>query len=174
MIFNKIKYGFTFLILAAIAGACSYSFTGASVPPHLQTIAIPLFQDRSGSGEPNLGNDFTDELIQKFINDNNLEVTDRTNSDAVLECTILSLNDTPEAVSTSPTGQSEKATLRKLTITVKVLYRDLVKKATVIDKNFSNYATYDANNFVEARQEAIQTAIENITEDILLAVVSDW
>lgn len=173
----KLKSSAALLIASALISllvGCSYSFTGASVPPHLQTIAIPMFADRSGSGEPNLSNDFTNELIQKFINDNNLEVTERVNADALLECTILSINDNPEAVSTTAAGQAEKATLRRLTISVKVLYRDMIKKQTLIDKTFSNYTTYDAADFLTSRNNALTEAVELITEDILLAVVSNW
>lgn len=150
--------------------ACSYSFTGASVPSHLETVAIPLFKDRSGSAEPNLDNVFTNELIDKFINDNTLSVIDKANADALLECTITSLRDTPEAVS----GDTEKASLRRITINVKVKYQDLVMKETIFNKDFSNYATYDANNFTEERPVAIENAINLITEDILLGVVSNW
>lgn len=177
MIYNKfLKYYFGALVIIILIfqlSGCSYSFTGASVPPHLKTIAIPLVMDRSGSAEPNLSNDFTNDLIQKFIDDNNLEVTDKTNADALLECTITSIKDTPEVVASTQT-QSEKATERRITINVKVVYKDLIKKQTILNKDFSNYSTYDASDFVEARGAAISETINNITEDILLAVVSNW
>ncbi|MBU2507423.1 MAG: hypothetical protein KJ799_11980 [Bacteroidetes bacterium] len=161
---------FVCALSAAIAG-CSYSFTGASVPPHLQTIAISIVQDRSNKGEPNLDNLFTDELINKFLNDNTLEVTDKNNADALLECTILSLSDSPELIS----GDREKATTRRMTITVKVQYKDLVNKKSVFDKNFSNYETYDTeSDFISARNSAIEAVVDYLTEDILLGVVSNW
>ena len=37
-----------FLVLAILQGC--YSFTGSSLPAHLKTIAIPVFDDRSGAG----------------------------------------------------------------------------------------------------------------------------
>ena len=60
-----------FVVLIAInfTACCAYSFTGASVPEHLKTIAIPIADDRSGSGEPGLREDLTQTLIEKFIND---------------------------------------------------------------------------------------------------------
>lgn len=169
MIYDK-KYLLILLVSVIAVTACSYSFTGASVPSHLETIAISLFKDRSGSAEPNLDNVFTNELIDKFLNDNTLSVLDKANADALLECTITGLRDTPEAV----TGDSEKASLRRITISVKVNYRDMVMKETIFNKNFTNYATYDGNNFSEGRPIAIATAIQLITEDILLGVVSNW
>lgn len=159
------------LALGLIIGACSYSFTGASVPSHLKTIAIPVVDDRSGSGEPGLRENFTEELTQKFIDDNSLEVADRTNADALLECTILSVREAPSAVS-----EGENVQTRRITITVKALYRDLVKRETVFDKNFSNYADFqtDTGNFLEARNAALEDASNLLIEDILLGVVADW
>lgn len=150
--------------------SCSYSFTGASVPPHLHTIAIPNAIDRSGSGEPALRDDFTNELIQKFINDNSLQITNKTSSDAVLTCTIISLPDSPVVI-----AGGEDVTKRRVTIKVKAVYKDLVKRKTVWDKTFSNYGDYDnKGDITSARQDAIKTAIDRVTEDILLGVVSNW
>lgn len=149
---------------------CSYSFTGASVPPYLKTIAIPNFSDRSGSGEFNLGENLTNSLIQKFVDDNTLLVTDKLNSDSILEGTIVSLTDAPVVVS-----GGENISSRRLTITVKATYKDLVKHQTVFEKNFSNYGDYPTDgDLVTARQGAIESAIDKITEDILLGVVSNW
>lgn len=169
MISNKNIF---FIVMScAIAAACSYSFTGASVPSHLNTIAIPVVDDRSGSGEPGLRETFTDELIQKFINDNSLEVADRTSADAILEVVILSVPEAPSAVT-----EGENVETRRITISVKAVYRDLVKRETIFDKNFSNYSDFrtDTGNYLEARNSAIEEATDKLTEDILLGVVADW
>ena len=41
---------------------CIYSFTGAAVPTHLKTIAVPVADDRSGAGEPGLRELLTNQL----------------------------------------------------------------------------------------------------------------
>lgn len=153
-----------------IISACSYSFTGSSVPSHLKTITIPFCVDRSGSGEPNMADDFTNTLIQNFIDDNSLSVTDRVNADALLECTINSISDAPTVIE-----GGENVASRRLTISARVIYKDFVLKKTVFDKTFSNFGDYEnSNDIVTNRNNAIQLAIDKITEDILLAVVSDW
>jgi len=159
------------LIIIALLWSCSYSFTGSSVPKHLHTIAIPIVKDKSGSGEPGLSNDFTQNITQQFIDDNSLQVVNSVNSDAVLVISITSLKERTEVVS----GDNEKATERRITLTAKALYKDLVLKKKIFDKSFSNYATFDASqNYTENRQDAIQRAIDNVALDILLAVVADW
>lgn len=170
---NVLKIYLTIFIVSIIATACSYSFTGASIPPHLESVAIPLFDDRSGSGEPNLREDFTNELITKFIDDNSLQIRERVNSDAILEGTILSLNDAPSSVGAEQ--GIESVTTRRVTLTVRVTYKDFVKKETIFEQSFSNYADYEnVGDITALRTEAIQEAIDKITEDILLAVVSNW
>jgi hypothetical protein len=150
--------------------ACNYSFTGASIPPHLKSISIPIFADRSGSGEFDLGDQLTKQVIQNFIEDNSLTVTDRLNSDSMLEGTIVSYNDSPSVVS-----GGENVTTRRITLTVKAAFKDLVKKKTLFERNFSNYGDYaTGGDITTVRKTAIKTAIERISEDILLGVVSNW
>jgi hypothetical protein len=148
--------------------ACfSYSFTGAAVPPHLETIAIPIVDDRSGSGEPGLRELLTDQLTTKFISDNTLQVAERSTANSILECVITSVSDAPAIVSAG-----ENVSQRRITINVQVSFKDLVKRKNVFDKSFSNYADY--NGEVSSRKEAIEEAIDKITEDILLDTVSGW
>ncbi|RPI75674.1 MAG: hypothetical protein EHM47_01990 [Ignavibacteriales bacterium] len=148
---------------------CFYSFTGASVPQHLQTISIPVAQDRSGTAEPGLRELLTDQLTQKFIDDNTLQVTDRTAADAVLECTISSLSDAPSVV-----AAGENVETRRITVTVNVIYRDLVQRKIIYNENFSNYGDYPSGGSITQRRSAIETAVDLITEDILLDTVSGW
>lgn len=160
---------FITLTMINFTGCCVYSFTGASVPTHIKTIALPPAIDRSGSGEPGLSELFTNKLTQKFIDDNTLRVANKSNSDAVLDCGITSLSDAPTVV-----AAGENVTTRRITITVQVAYKDLVKKKTIFDKSFSNYGDYLANGGISARRSAIETAIDRITDDILLDTVSGW
>ena len=155
--------------------SCSYSFTGASVPSHLKTISIPVLSDKSGSGEFDLNRKTTTQLIQKFNDDNTLLVSDRLNSDSILEGSIVALSDAPSVVS-----GGETVSTRRLTITVRVIFKDRIKKITVFEKNFSNYGDYPTTifppgeNVTSVRKKAIDEAIDKITEDILLGVVSNW
>jgi hypothetical protein len=150
-------------------GCSTYSFTGASVPEHLKTIAIPVAEDKSPAAIPGIRELLTDDLIQKFINDNSLQVAERSKADATLECVITSVTDAPAIVSAG-----EQISSRRLTINVKVIYKDLVKKKTMFENNFNNYGDYVPGEAVNERENAIATAVDKISEDILLSVVSGW
>ena len=171
MIRTKTRYFQFFLIFPLFfLFGCAYSFTGSSVPNHLKSIAIPFCVDKSGSGEPNMADNFTSSLIEQFISDNSLAVTDKSKADALLDCTINSLPDSPVTIQ-----GGENVSSRRITINARVVYKDFVMKKTVFDKNFSNFGDYSTEGDIPTnRSNAIQTAIDKITEDILLAVVSDW
>lgn len=160
---------FITLCIFNFTSCCFYSFTGASVPEHLQTVAIPVADDRSGSGEYGLRELFTNELTQKFIEDNNLRITDRTSANSVLECIISSYRDAPAIVTAG-----ENVETRRITISVSVVYRDLVKRKTVYERTFSNYGEYPSGGSTDQRREAVEVAIDRITDDILLDTVSGW
>ncbi len=168
---NKHYFFFFILILVTmLLVSCRYSFTGASVPPHLSTIAIPPVNDRSGSGEFDIATNLTELITRNFINDNSLQIGDRINSDSILECTIISLSDAPAVLS-----GGETITTRRITVSVRAVYKDLIKRQTVFERTFSAFGDYPTSGDIFiVRKNAIDEAIEKIAEDILLGVVSNW
>ncbi len=157
------------LALAAGLAGCSYSFTGSSVPAHLKSIHIGLFDDLTNSGEPAVREDVTNRLIERFRQDNSLDVTDVSGADCGLEGSISSFTDLPTVVAA---GEAvEKA---RITIGVHAIFRDQKLKKTVYDKTFTAWGEYDIGADPAIRKEAVTAAIEKLTEDILLETVSGW
>jgi len=172
MICRIVRNGICISFAIAVAGSlggCPYSFTGASVPPHLKTIAIPLVEDQSGFGQPGLREQFTTELIQLFTADNSLEVTDRSTADSKIEGAITSISDAPAVV-----AQGEQVTRRRITINARFTFQDLKMRKKMWDKTFSNWGDYDSGGGLSQRQAGIQAAMKKIAEDVLLETVSGW
>jgi len=165
-------------VLLALTFGCSlfsggcYSFSGASVPPHLKTIAIPLVDDQSGFGQPNLREEVTAALTREFIDDNTLEIAERRLADSILEGAIVSVLDVPLVLAQGEQG--EKVGLQRVTVAVKMTYEDLKLKKTVWEKTFTNTGEYDPAGGFSAREDALKEAIRKITEDVLLDTVSGW
>jgi hypothetical protein len=161
---------FSFCIISFNCAGCPYSFTGASVDPHLKTIGIGLFDDQSNYGEMGFREMVTKAVVDKFINDNTLKVTDKKNSDAVLEAVIVRVTDNPATVTAGETVNK-----RRIDISIRVTYTDMVKRKKIYEKEFSNWGDYVASSAGFAqRQEGLKTAIDKIAEDILLQTVSGW
>ena len=155
------------LICISLFAGC-YSFTGGSVPDHLKTISLTAVQDNSGFGNPRFRDVLTRRLLDKFRNDNTLVLVE-SNGDAQLQSTIIRIND--DVVSVSP-GEVERE--RRITVTVEAEYTDYVKRKQVWKRTFSNFQVYLISQGQQAREEAVIAALQQIGEDILLAVVSGW
>jgi hypothetical protein len=158
-----------FAIAAVVAGAGCYSFTGGSVPANLKTVTIPLVDDQSGFGQAGLREKFTNDLTTLFIKDNSLEVTNRTNADALLEGVLLPITDAPVAVQ-----QGEQVSKRRITMSAKFTFQDMKLRRKIWEKTFSNWGEYDSGGGLSQRQTGLEEAIKKITEDILLETVSGW
>src|SRR6266849_374106 len=142
---------------AALLGVsgCLYSFKGSSVPAHLKTVAIQLFDDQSGSGEPGLREQLTNKLIERFKQDNTLEVGDRSHADSMIEGTISSVTDQPLVV-----AAGETVTKRHITVGTNVTFQDLKLRKKVFEKQFSEWGDYAVSGGTAQRASAISAAVD--------------
>lgn len=165
-ILSRIVLLFCMFVVVQLSGC--YSFTGSSVPDHLKTLTIAPVGDNSGYGNPKYKDKLSTLLFEKFKNDNSLTLIDK-NGNARLNVTILSIND---ATTVIKPGELEKE--RKITVNCDVEYYDAVKKKQIWKKNFSNFSVYDISNAQANRDVAVGVALDRITDDILMSVVSGW
>lgn len=156
------------LFLAFVILQSCYSFTGGSVPAHLKTLQIQPVTDKSGFGNPAYQIDLETALVTNFTRDNSFEL-DEMSGDAKLNVSIVSINETTQTVSTG-----ELETERRITVSCEVEYYDNVNKKQIWKKKFSNFGVFEIQQAFTARNEAIQIAISQLAEDIMLAVVSGW
>ena len=146
--------------------ACGfYSFKG-SLPPHLHTVAVPLFENRTA--EFGISEQLTDLIIEKFTQDNSLKITDRNNADVVLEGAIVRISDRAGAF--SPTERVEEL---KVYITVRVKCMDMVKRQVMWEERLTQWGAYEPGD-PDARLDGIAEAIDKISEEILNRTVSGW
>jgi hypothetical protein len=160
------------LLLGLTTAGCSYySFTGATIPSRLNTIAVPLAQDNSVSPVSTLDEDLTQFLISRFVDQTRLSLeTTESNADAVLTATIQRYTNQPTAVS-----GDERATLNRVTIQVDVTYVDQVEDQELLQRQFSSFEEYDpVEDGLDGEQAAARAALENIAEDIFSAATSNW
>ena len=146
-----------------------YSFTGASLPTGIKTIAIPLAADNSNFAQANLRQQLTDQLVQKFTRDGSLQVRDRSVADALLDVTLTSISDLPIGV-----NAGEQLTNKRVTISVEATFRDQKKQKTFWDKTFQQTADYPISQSLDGQAVAIKNAMDKLSNDLLLGVISNW
>lgn len=167
---KKILLSVMLAVFAIISASCNYSFKGASPPEGIKTIYIPNIRDESGFGLPNLGEEVTTLLKNKFINDNTLEYAEKTRADGMIECVIKSVTDEALVV----TG-NEQVSRRKVIITISVDFSNLKKQKNIWKKDFSNWGEYDSSTGgFSKRDEGVKSAEDKLTDDILIEVISNW
>ena len=159
------------LVLGLVASGCAYySFTGASIPQRLNTIAIPLAVDNSVSPINTLDQDLTEQLISRFVDQTRLSLeTNESAADATLTLRIESYENQPTSV-----GADERATLNRVTIRVNAVYYDQVEDQELLSRTFSSFEEYEPSEGITGERTAAQAALENISEDIFTAATSNW
>jgi len=165
----KITFSILFLVVFATLQGC-YSFTGSSLPVHLKTIAIPVFEDRSGAGIAQFRGELTSGLANKIEAQSALRLTpSMTRADALLEGTITSFSDAPSQLSSI----TERAQTNRVTLVVQAGMVDRVKKTSLFEQSFVGFSDYRAGNAI-AQQEALRSCVGQIIDQIFDRVVSGW
>lgn len=164
---SKKAVGFLILMSCALLLGSCYSFTGASIPPHLNRIHIPNFQDKSGAGVSNLKEDLTQLVTNKITTQSSLELSTVQSADCVLEGNIKTYTNQPFLVSGAASNT------KRVTIRVEVSYRDLVKKQTIWTQEFESWGEY-LDSGTEAEGAAAKDALTKISDEIFSKVVSSW
>ncbi|RMH64716.1 MAG: hypothetical protein D6677_04120 [Calditrichaeota bacterium] len=159
---------FLFLILIGVLWqACGfYSFKGA-LPSHLKTVAVPLFDDRSAW--PGIREKVTDSILNGFVEDNTLAVTDAGRADIILKGSVQSVQRTEQAIE-----PGETVAEYRLTVNIKVRADDVRMSKKLYDKTFSAYALLSADAGQDEIDAAVDEALEIIVEDIVNTTLSGW
>jgi hypothetical protein len=154
-----------------VSGCAYYSFTGATIPSNLETIAIPLAQDNTVSPISTLGRDLTDQLTERFVERTRLSLTtNESNADALLNARIQRYTNEPSGVSAD-----ERATVNRVTIQVRVEYVDQTNDEALLDRTFSGFGEYDpVEDGVEGERQAAQVALQRVADDIFTSATSNW
>ena len=150
-------------------GCAYYSFTGASIPEHLNTIAIPQVVDNSFNTIPSLSDELTERLVNRFVRQTRLSLApSEEDADAVLIVEIQRYTNAPSSVS----GE-ERAARNRVTISVSVRYIDQTRDEELLQRTFSSFEEYDPLNLDDEVVAAL-AALDNLADDIFTAATSNW
>jgi outer membrane lipopolysaccharide assembly protein LptE/RlpB len=166
-----VLWGLALAVAASLTGCAFYGFSGASIPSHLETIAIPIAEDNTASPIPTLGRDLTGLLTDRFVDRTRLSLNNNeTNADAVLTARILRYTNQPTGVS-----GDERATTNDVELRVQVRYYDQVEDSTMVEKAFTGSAEYNPSQTgTDGERQAARLALERVADDIFTTATSNW
>lgn len=158
-----------FCLLFPMLQGC-YSFSGASLPPHLNTVAIPLFDDTSQAGIAGFRESITRSLVSKTETKSRLAIeSDPVRADAVLRGRIVSYTDEPSQLGSS----TERAVTNRITVVIRAEFTDRVTKTVLFSDSFIGFADYKTGSYT-AQQGAIDSAIDVAVDELFNRMISGW
>lgn len=163
------------LLLGSSCGrTVQYSFTGQSTPA--KSIFIAEFYNNADLGPANMGQTFTNQLKNYFIQNSNISVV-ASEGELQLEGEISDLRLTPVAPTTTgdPNALTTAAATR-VTITIRATYINTLEESMSFkDKTFSFYRDFDNDrNFTDIEEQYTREIFDRIINDIFNASVANW
>ena len=160
-------------LLALLAGSCAYSTSISLLPPHLKTVAIPVFEN--ATTEYSLPQEVTDAVIARFVQDNHLRVVPERTANCVVRGKVVGYRNGVFGFS-----EQVRAQEYRVTISVSVVFKDLVKNREIwseaaLTKTSNYYVTpvpgdTAAHTEIDGRREAVL----KIADEILARSVQGW
>ena len=141
------------------------------LPPHLKTVAIPVFEN--ATPEAQLERELTDAVIDRFVKDNHLRIVDEKSANAVVRGRVTQYKNAVFGFSST-----SQATEYRVTVGVQITFKDPVKNRELWTDEIVrtvNYYTVDvpgqkARDPLDARKEAV----DKIADEILSRSVEGW
>lgn len=163
------------LIFTWLFQSC-YSFTGSSLSPETKTIQIKDFPNNAPLMNPNLAQQFSTDIQNRFLQRTGLKGTTEV-PDILIEGEITDYSITPTTISTpvNAPGGTIQAAQNKLTITVKVHYENKIEPDKSFDRPYSDEAVFSSDldiNTIEASQ--VKLVNERIINKIFNDIVANW
>lgn len=167
-VFILTKVGFLGLVLI-LNGCGAYSFSGAAISSDVESVTIENFPNQASLREPTLSQTFTQKLRDRFLRDTRLKQVDN-NGDLHFSGHI-----TRYSVSSEGIQSNERAGRTRLTIEVKVNYRNALNEDENFEQTFSAYENFSSDQQLSAVQgRLIDDITDQIIQDIFNATVNNW
>jgi hypothetical protein len=155
-----------------LLNGCGYTASPAVLPPHLRTIAIPVFENQTS--EYTLEQAVTDAVVARFVSDGHLRIVDEKSADCVVHGRLTQYRNAIFGISNTDLAQEYR-----VTIGVAVVFKDQVKNREIWrDDGLVRTANYyvqpgpghEAKTELDGRKEAI----EKIADEVLSRSVQSW
>jgi hypothetical protein len=158
-------------LLVSLAG-CSYSPNPALFPPHLKTLAVPVFENRTT--EPNLDQEVTQAVVNRFVANNRLRVVSEGEADLVVSGAVVGYTN-----SVFGFNAREQAQEYQVAVTVAVRVKDRVKNREMwaddrLVRTSNYFVVTTPGQQVQDQVTARQDAIDKIGEAVINKTVEGW
>ncbi|PKQ60219.1 hypothetical protein BZG02_20295 [Labilibaculum filiforme] len=169
---NLIKVLLLSVCIALVVTACkvSYSFTGGTLSTDVKTFSVQFFPNRAPLVNPNLSNQFTEALKEKFRSQTTLdEIVDgegHLNFDGEI---------TGYRTQALDVTSNDISATNRLTVSIKVRFTNEIEPDNDFDKSFSAFRDFDSTQQLSDVEEGlVEEILEDIIDDIYNQAVVNW
>lgn len=156
-----------FLLMQTSCGI--YSFSGASIDPNIKTFSVDYFNNQASIVNPTLSQSLTEALKDKFLSRTSLTLID-SNGDMEFSGVITNYNTTPQAI----TGD-QTAAMNRLTISIRVTYRNAIDEKSNFTKTYSRYQDYDSSlSLNDVEGTLVDEIVTQLVDDIFNETAVNW
>lgn len=166
---------FSFFVVLLCLESC-YSFTGNSLTPEMKTILIKNFPNNSALVNPELSQQFTIDLQNRFLQRTTLKGAS-SKPDLLIEGEITDYTIGRATISsgTSSTDGFAQASQSKLSVTVKVHYQNAIDPKLSFDRTYTDEATFDSDmSSSQIESSQVRIVNERIINKIFNDIVANW
>lgn len=170
------KYtGLCLLLLILASCSVSYKFNAVSIDyTKIKTMEIRDFQNQTSLAPPLYAQEFSESMKDYFAKNTKLKFVRDAPADLEIEGEIVRYDYTPVSTA-SNTDQNIVAPKTRLTVSVKMRYRNNVEPDKDKDETFTTFRDFDVSTPIETAQATINPQItKEIVDQIFNATLSTW
>lgn len=168
-ILKSLNFYLSVCCLACLISCGIYSFKGGSLSKEIKTVSVELFSNKANLIVPSLAPTLTEKLKDKFLKEMNLYLVEE-NGDISFQGVITDYRTQPVSAKSS-----DVAATTRLTLTVKVTFRNSVEPQNNYDATFQSYVDFDAyTDLASVEDELIKELTDLIVQDIFNRAVNNW
>jgi hypothetical protein len=160
-------------IFCLLVSSCGYYLvgTGNTLPPHLKSIAIPVFTN--SSSQPEIHRELTSIILRSFINDGRLKVTKKDEADLIMKGNLTYYN-----TRTAAFGSDDLSSNIIIELGVDVEVMDQVKNKIFLKQKLKTQWDYnsisDISDTETARLKALDEAYNELGTRLVSLIVDQF
>ena len=161
------------LTFCLLLSSCGYNLvgTGNTLPAHLKSIAIPVFEN--SSSQPEIHRELTSIILRSFINDGRLKVAKKDDADLVMNGAL-----TYYATRTAAFSSEDLASDIIIELGVDVEVTDQVKNKIFLKQKLKTQWDYKSTseiaNTESARLEALEEAYKDLGNRLVSLIIDQF
>lgn len=166
---RRVLFVLPVLLMFFMAACGIYKFNDTSIAPDVHTVSVYTIENKAMKVNPTLSNTLTVALQDQYRKLTKLEMVE-DGGDLEVSGFIVSYDVNPTAVTSQ-----EIASQNRLTVTVKITFKNNKHPEEDFEKSFAAFQDFDSNLSLDSVEaQLVDEIVEILVDDIFNATVANW